>query len=67
MKDNFYDSQFSTNMFFHLVVEVFGCLHQQMDEFFHQYANMVWGMKDTKGPPLLVLCAFYKQKVSIVL
>lgn len=24
-----------TNMFFHFVGEVFGCLHQQVDEFFH--------------------------------
>jgi hypothetical protein len=62
MKDNFYDNQFSTDMFLHLVVEVFRCLHQQMDDFFHQCANMVWGVKDTEGVPLSILCAFYKTK-----
>jgi hypothetical protein len=54
-------------MFIHLVVEVFGCLHQQVDEFCHQCANMVRGVDDTKGLPLLFLCAFYKQKVSMAL
>jgi hypothetical protein len=67
MKDNFYDNQFSTDIFIHLIIEVFGCLHQQVDEFFHQCANMVWGVKDTRGLPLLVLRAFYKQGVSMAL
>jgi len=54
-------------MFILLVIEDFKCLHQQVDEFFHQCANMVWGVKGTLGPPLLVLCTFYKQKVSMAL
>jgi hypothetical protein len=33
------------DMFFFLIVEVFGCLHQQANDFLHQYTNMVWGTK----------------------
>jgi hypothetical protein len=28
---------------------------------------MAWGMKGTKGPPLSILSAFYKQRVLVVL
>jgi hypothetical protein len=67
MKDNFYDNQFSIDMFIHLVVKDFRCSHQQVDEFFHQCANMVWGVEDIRGPFFLILHAFYKQMVSMAL
>jgi hypothetical protein len=54
MKDNLYHDRLLTNMFFVLVVEIFGCLHQQTDEFHHQYANMAWGVKYIRDPRLLV-------------
>jgi hypothetical protein len=33
---------------------------------FHRCANMVWITKGTKGPPLLMLRSFYKQRVLMV-
>jgi hypothetical protein len=35
VKDGFYCNRFLTYMFSPLVIKVFRCLHQQMDEFFH--------------------------------
>jgi hypothetical protein len=34
-----------------LVIEIFGCLHQHVDDFFHQCANMAWLAKGSRGPP----------------
>jgi hypothetical protein len=66
-KDNFYNNRFPMNLFLLVVVEVFKCLHQWIDMFFHQCANMMWGVKGIRGPPLLVLCTFYRQKVLVIL
>jgi hypothetical protein len=44
-KDNLYHDWFVVDMFFPLVVKFFGCLNQHVDGFFHQCANMTWGMK----------------------
>jgi hypothetical protein len=63
-KDNFYRNWFLVDMFFPLAVKVFGCLHQHADEFFH---NVTWGMKGIGGLPFLILHAFYRQKVLVVL
>jgi len=35
VKDGFYCNRFLTYMFIPLVIKVFKCLHQQVDEFFH--------------------------------
>jgi len=35
-----------------------------MDDFLHRYTNKVWLAKGTNGPPLVVLRAFYRQKMS---
>jgi hypothetical protein len=67
VKDGLYHDQFSMYMFFPLAIEVFRFLHQQLDAFFHWCANLVWGAKGTKGPPLSILCTLYRQKVSMVL
>ncbi len=67
VKEGFYHNWHSENVFLPLAIEVFGCLHQQANNFLHQCAIMVWLTKDTCGPPLVVLCAFYKQRVSVAL
>jgi hypothetical protein len=50
-----------------IAIKVFGCLHQQMDDFFHQCANMAWSAKDIGGLLLVVLWAFYRQRVLAIL
>jgi len=54
-------------MFLPLVIKVFRCLHQQVDEFLHWCANMAWEAKGTWRFPFLVLSTFYRLKVSMVL
>jgi hypothetical protein len=39
-KERLYHNWHITNAFFPLTMEVFDCLHRQMYNFFHQYANM---------------------------
>jgi hypothetical protein len=53
-------------MFFFLIIEVFGCLHQQVEDFFHGCAVMMWRTKGIRSHPLLILggvasntCNFY--------
>ncbi len=41
-----------------------GCLHQQANDFLHQCINMMQSAKGTSGFSLVVLCVFYRQKVS---
>ncbi len=50
-----------------LVIKIFGCLHQHVDDFLHQCANMAWLAKGFGGLPLSILCSFYRQKVSMAL
>jgi hypothetical protein len=38
-----------------------------MDHVFHQCASMAWSTKGINGLPLMVLCAFYRQKMLIAL
>jgi len=67
MKEKLYHDRYLMVVFFLLAIEIFGCLHQQADNFFYQCANMVWSTKDTTCLPSLVLCSFYKSRVSIAL
>ncbi len=67
VKDNLYHNWFVVDMFFLLVVKVFGCLNQHVDGFFHQCANMTSGMKGIGSLLFSILHAFYKQKVLVVL
>jgi hypothetical protein len=46
---------------FLLVVEIFGCLHHQVDGFLHWCANMAWGVKGIGGLPLSI-CAHFMGK-----
>jgi hypothetical protein len=50
-----------------LAIEIFRCLHQQVDNFLHRCANISWLVKDKKGPPLSILRSIYKQKVLVAL
>jgi len=59
-KEGLYQDQYLVDLFFPLVIEIFGCLHQQADNFFHCYANMALVAKGFKSPFLSVLHAFYK-------
>jgi hypothetical protein len=42
-----------------LVVEIFGCLHQQMNNFLHQFVNITWSAKSSRAF-FSILCPFYK-------
>jgi hypothetical protein len=58
-KEGLYQDQYLVDLFFPLIIEI-ECLHQQVDDFFHCYANMALVAKSFKRPFLLVLHAFYK-------
>ncbi len=42
-----------------LIIEIFGCLHQHVDDFLHQCANMAWLAMGSGGLLLLILCSFF--------
>jgi hypothetical protein len=50
------------DQFLPLVVEVFRCLHKQVDVFLHNCANAIWSLKGLKG-----LCSFYLGYFSLIL
>jgi hypothetical protein len=54
-KEGLYWNRYLVNLFLLLAFEVFRCLHQEADNFFHRYVNMAWVTKGYKGPLLLVL------------
>jgi len=66
-KNGFYYDRFLSNMFLPSIIKILRCLHQQTNKYFHQCTNMVWGAKGIGRPLLLVLHAFYKQKMSMTL
>ncbi len=67
VKNGLYYNQFSMDIFFLLTVEVFECLHQKTDKFFHQCVNMVLGAKGIASLPFLILRTFYRQRVLMAL
>ncbi len=55
-------------MFLPFAIKVFDCLHQQVNNFFHnQSGDMEWSTKCSSDPPLAILHAYYKQRVLIAL
>jgi hypothetical protein len=48
------------------VLEIFGCLHHQTNDFLPQCVNMTWNIKILKSP-LSILHSFYKQRMSMAL
>jgi hypothetical protein len=59
-KKGLYQDWDLAHLFFPLVVEVYGCSHQQANIFFHHCVNMAWVTKGFEGPLLLILRVFYK-------
>jgi hypothetical protein len=55
------------NDFIFSTIEIFKCLHQQANDFFHRRANITWSLKGFKSPPLSIIHLFYRQKVSMAL
>jgi hypothetical protein len=66
-KEQNYCNQHPINQFLPLAVEVFRCLHKQVDVFLHNYANATWSLKGIEGLPLFVFVTFLCQKNSITL
>jgi hypothetical protein len=52
---------------FPLIIEVFKCLHKQVDVFLRDCDTTIWSLKGLKGPPLYVLITFLHKKISIML
>lgn len=59
-KERLYQDQYPTNLFLLLAIEIFGCLHQQIDNFLYHCVNMAWVAKASRSLPLLILHAFYR-------
>jgi hypothetical protein len=47
-----------TNQFLPLAIEVFGCLHKQVDLFLHDCANAIWSLKGLESLFLSILVTF---------
>jgi hypothetical protein len=62
-----YPDQYLVNQFLPLAVEVFQCLHKDVDVFLHNCANAIWILKGLKGLLFFVLVTFFWQKNSITL
>jgi len=58
VKEGFYCDYYLTNVFFHFVIEVFGCFYQQVDNFVHRCANMLWWAKG-RSEAILIGVVFF--------
>jgi hypothetical protein len=56
-----YGNQHFEDHFVPLTIEIFRCIYEQVNDFFHQCANMAWLAKGFKDPPLSILCSFYRR------
>jgi hypothetical protein len=61
-KKKSYHKQHPIDQFLLLVIQVFGCLHKQVNVFLHNCANAIWSFKGTKGPPLFIYLGFFVVK-----
>jgi hypothetical protein len=66
-KEKSYRDWHPINQFFPSAIEIFECLHKQVDVFLHDCANAIWSLKGLEGPHLFVLIFFLGQKISITL
>ncbi len=55
-----YHDQHLEDVLILVVIELFECLHQHVDDFLHQCANMAWLAKGSRGLLLSILCSFYR-------
>jgi hypothetical protein len=67
IKKRNYRDRHPINQFFPLAIEIFRCLHKQVDVLLHDYANAIWSLKGPKGLHLFSLVTFFCQKISITL
>jgi hypothetical protein len=58
MKEKLYHDCYPMDMFFPIIIEV-GCFHEQSNNFFGQWVNMVWTAKGIEGPPLSIVALFF--------
>jgi hypothetical protein len=66
-KERSYHNGHPIDRFFPLTIEIFECLHKQVDVFLHKYANVIWSLKGPKGLPLFVLVTFLCQRILTTL
>jgi len=45
---------------FPLTIEIFECLHKQIDVFLHNYANVIWSLKGLEALPFLSWLLFFE-------
>jgi hypothetical protein len=55
-------NQHPTDQFLLIVIEIFGCLHKQVDMFLHDCANVIWSLKRQKGIHFFVLLLLFIKK-----
>jgi hypothetical protein len=66
-KERSYRNQHPIDQFVLLAIEIFDCLYKHVNMFLHNYVNVIWSLKGTKGLHLSTLIIFFYQKVSITL
>jgi hypothetical protein len=59
VKEKLYQDCYPMDVFFPFIIKV-GCFHEQPNNFFRQWANMVWTTKGIEGPPLSMLHLFFR-------
>jgi hypothetical protein len=55
-----YCDQLLEDDFISRTIEIIGCLHQHVNDFFHCCANMAWLAKGLGGPLFSIICSFYR-------
>jgi len=62
-KEKNYHNQHFIDQFLPLGIEVFGCLHKQVDVFLQDCANAIWSSKGPKGLFFSILVVFLYQNI----
>jgi hypothetical protein len=60
-KEKDYCDGHPTNQFLLFTIEIFRCLHKQVDIFLYNYANAIWSFKRLKSHSLFVLITFFDE------
>jgi hypothetical protein len=63
-KEKSYRNHHQVDQLLLLAIEIFGCLHKQVDVEKHDCVDPIWSLKEPKGPPLSILVIFLHQKIS---
>jgi len=50
-----------------LMIKIFDYLHEQVNVFVHDHANVLWSLKVQEGLPLSILVTYFFQRVSTTL